>query len=59
MVRSQKTIGGIVGVAVGNAPYKIGDRTLLLGVRKTYHVNSAKCIHLSVKWIRPPYTISP
>ena len=27
MVRSQKSIGGIVGVAVGNAPYKIGDRT--------------------------------
>ena len=30
MVRSQKTIGGVVGVAVGNAPYKIykiGDLT--------------------------------
>ena len=27
MVRSQKSIGGVVGVAVGNAPYKIGDRT--------------------------------
>ena len=25
MVRSQKSIGGVVGVAVGNAPYKIGD----------------------------------
>ena len=25
MVRSQKSIGGVVGVAVGSAPYKIGD----------------------------------
>jgi hypothetical protein len=27
MVRSQKSIGGVLGVTVGNAPYKIGDRT--------------------------------
>jgi len=26
MVRSQKSIGGAVGVRLGNAPYKIGDR---------------------------------
>ncbi|BAG06057.1 unknown protein [Microcystis aeruginosa NIES-843] len=27
MVRSQKSIGGAVGSRLGNAPYKIGDRT--------------------------------
>ena len=27
MVRSPKSIGGAVGVTLGNAPYKIGDRT--------------------------------
>jgi len=26
MVRSQKSIAGAVGLALGNAPYKIGDR---------------------------------
>ena len=30
MVRSQKAIGGVVVVALGNAPYKIGDRTMVL-----------------------------
>jgi hypothetical protein len=29
MVRSQKSIGGAVGSRLGNAPYKIGDRTPL------------------------------
>ncbi len=29
MVRSQKSIREVVGVAVGNAPYKISDRTYL------------------------------
>jgi hypothetical protein len=27
MVRSPKSIGGVVGVALGNAPYSDGDRT--------------------------------
>lgn len=27
MVRSKKTIVGVVGFAVGNAPYAIGDHT--------------------------------
>ncbi len=27
MVRSQKSICEVMGVAVGNAPYKISDRT--------------------------------
>ncbi len=27
MVRSPKSISGAVGLALGNAPYKIGDRT--------------------------------
>ena len=31
MVSSQKSIGGVVGVAVGKALYKIGDRTDLRG----------------------------
>ena len=39
MVRSPKSIGGAVGVRLGNAPYKIGDRTCIsnycrLGWRK-------------------------
>jgi len=29
MVRSQTSIGGVVGVTVENAPYKIGDRTAI------------------------------
>jgi len=28
MVRSQKSIGGVTGIAVGNSFYKIGDRTV-------------------------------
>nr|CAO88010.1 unnamed protein product [Microcystis aeruginosa PCC 7806] len=28
-VRSPKSIGGAVGARLGNAPYKIGDRTFL------------------------------
>ena len=31
MVRSQKSIGRVVGVAVGNTPYKIGDHTEFTG----------------------------
>lgn len=46
MVRSQKIIGGIVGVAVGKAPYKIGDRTVTIGQR----VLNFKCIPLSSGW---------
>jgi hypothetical protein len=30
MVRSQKPIGGVVGVTVGNALYKIDDRAIWL-----------------------------
>ncbi len=30
MVRSPKFIGGVAEVAAGNAPYKIGDRTVKL-----------------------------
>ncbi|MCZ8065430.1 hypothetical protein [Microcystis sp.] len=28
VVRSPKSIAGAVGLALGNAPYKIGDRTI-------------------------------
>ena len=31
MVRSQKSIGGVVGIAVGKARYKSSDRTEVLG----------------------------
>jgi len=31
MVRSPKSIAGAVEVALGNAPYKIGDRTGAVG----------------------------
>lgn len=27
MVRSQKTTSGVLGITVGNTPYKISDRT--------------------------------
>jgi hypothetical protein len=33
MVRSPKSISGAVGATLGNAPDKIGDRTLLFAVR--------------------------
>jgi len=31
MVRSPKSIAGAVGATLGNAPYKIGDRTGAVG----------------------------
>ena len=30
MVRSPKSISGAVGVTLGNAPYKIGDRNFII-----------------------------
>jgi len=45
MVRSQKSTGGELGVAVGKAPYKVGDRTrkkvliILARIHVVIHLN--------------------
>jgi hypothetical protein len=47
MVRSPKSIAGAVEVALGNAPYKIGDRTVeVLG--ETYIL---KFLNYIYKWL--------
>jgi len=55
MVRSQKSIGGMVEVTVGNAPYKIGDRwgipAILITILASLSISTSKplknlCIRL-------------
>ena len=58
MVRSQKSIGGVVGVAVGNAPYKIGYEVLGLVSPLVIRYDSSLTLNSGFnrfyKWANPP-----